>query len=70
VQVGAFPDASSADRVVDRLRRLGFDSYRSERVGNGGSRHRVRVRPGSGLDARALAGTLRKRGFDVWITRE
>jgi DedD protein len=70
VQVGAFPDESSAERVVDRLRRLGFDSYRSERVGNGGSRHRVRVRPGSGLDAQALAGTLRERGFDVWITRE
>lgn len=70
VQVGAFPDAGSADRVVERLRRLGFDSYRSERAGNGGSRHRVRVRPSGGLDAAALAGRLRERGFDVWITRE
>ena len=70
VQVGAFPDAGSAQRVVDRLKRLGFDSYRSERLGNGGSRHRVRVRPGGGRDAQRLAASLRERGFDVWITRE
>jgi cell division septation protein DedD len=70
VQVGAFPDVRSAQRVVDRLKRLGFDSYRSERAGNGGSRHRVRVRPDGVRDAQTLAGSLRERGFDVWITRE
>lgn len=70
VQVGAFADTRATDKVIDRLRAQGFDSYLSRKPAGGRYPHRVRVRPGGGSDANALAAELARRGYDVWITRE
>ncbi len=70
VQVGAFAATPAADKAIARLRAQGFDSYLSKKPAGGRYPHRVRVRPGGGSDANALAAELARRGYDVWITRE
>ena len=70
VQIGAFADTPSADKVIGKLRAQGFDSYLSKKAAGGRYPHRVRVRPAGGANADALAGELARRGYDVWITRE
>ena len=70
VQIGAFADTPSADKVIGKLRAQGFDSYLSKKPAGGRYPHRVRVRPAGGTDADALAAELTRRGYDVWITRE
>ena len=69
VQVGAFPDARSAGALVGQLQAQGFNSYVSSNS-TSSYPHRVRVRPGASGDASELAGELKRRGFDVWVTQE
>ena len=70
VQIGAFGNTRAADKAIGRLRAQGFDSYLSKKPAGGRYPHRVRVRPGGGSNANALAAELARRGYDVWITRE
>ena len=70
VQVGAYSDPARARAVVERLRKLGFDSYLSDKQAEGRYRHRVRVRPDAGRHVASLAQDLEQRGFKVWVTAE
>ncbi len=70
VQVGAFAERSPAEKLQERLRRMGFDAYLSERRPSGKFRFRVRVRPSQVVDAHSLASDLKARHFNVWVTRE
>jgi len=56
VQVGAFADRASADKLVSRLRAHGYDTFVKADSKPGGKRFRVRVGP---VNARARAEELR-----------
>ncbi len=70
VQIASYTDPRSADALVARLRRLGFDSYVSNTSPQGEPRFRVRVRPAPGEDPARIASKLSANGFSVWVTRE
>jgi cell division protein FtsN len=70
VQVASYTDPRSADALVARLRRMGFDSYVSNTSPQGEPRFRVRVRPAPGEDPSRVASKLSENGFGVWVTRE
>jgi cell division protein FtsN len=70
IQVASYTDRRSAEALVTRLRRSGFDSYISHTQPAGETRYRVRVRPSGGLEASDLAGQLQSNGFNTWITTE
>lgn len=70
IQIAAFKDMRSAEALVRRLRRSGFDSYVSSTQPEGEKRFRVRVSPSGGSDIQTLATQLRERGFSIWLTTE
>jgi cell division protein FtsN len=70
IQVASYTDRRSAEALVTRLRRAGFDSYLSHTRPEGEVRYRVRVRPGGGQGASELASELQSSGFSTWITTE
>jgi len=70
VQIAAYRDIRSAEALVRRLRRGGFDSYVSSTRPDGEDRFRVRVSPGGETDIETLASELRERGFPIWVTTE
>jgi cell division septation protein DedD len=70
VQIAAYKDIRSAEALVRRLRRGGFDSYVSRTRPEGEERFRVRVSPSGGSDIETLATQLRERGFSIWVTTE
>jgi DedD protein len=72
VQVGAFADRASADKLVSRLRARGYDTFVKTDTETGGKRFRVRVGP---VNARAraeeLAAKLAKaEKLPTWILDE
>jgi cell division septation protein DedD len=70
VQVASYTDPRSAEALVQRLRRMGFDAYKSKTGTTAGDRFRVRVRPGASEDPTRVASKLASNGFSVWVTRE
>jgi cell division protein FtsN len=70
IQVASYTDRRSAEALVRRLRRSGFDSYLSHTRPVGEVRYRVRVRPSDELGASELAVKLQSTGFSTWITTE
>jgi cell division protein FtsN len=70
IQVASYTDRRSAEALVTRLRRGGFDSYLSHTRPEGQTRYRVRVRPSGELGPAELAGKLQSSGFSTWITTE
>ena len=70
IQVASYTDQRSAEALVTRLRRSGFDSYLSHTKPEGETRYRVRVRPSGDTKPAELAGKLQSSGFSTWITTE
>ena len=72
VQVGAFGDRATAEKLVARLRARGYDSYVKAADESGGSRYRVRVGPVDGrARAEDLAAKLQKgEKLPTWILDE
>jgi cell division protein FtsN len=70
IQVASYTDQRSAEALVTRLRRSGFDSYLSHTKPEGETRYRVRVRPSGDTKPADLAGKLQASGFSTWITTE
>jgi cell division septation protein DedD len=70
VQVASYTDPRSAEALVQRLRRMGFDAYKSKTSTAAGDRFRVRVRPAASEDPSRVASKLAGNGFSVWVTRE
>ncbi len=70
IQVASYTDQRSAEALVTRLRRGGFDSYLSHTKPEGETRYRVRVRPSGDTKPAELAGKLQSSGFSTWITTE
>jgi cell division septation protein DedD len=70
IQIASYTDRRSADALVNRLRKQGFDSFVSTTRAEGTERFRVRVRPAAGRDERQVASDLESRGFSVWVTSE
>lgn len=70
VQVGAFGDSASAERLADELKAKGHDAYVSP--GTGGGRWRVRVGPvPSREQAQGLAKTLKAdEELPTWVVEE
>jgi cell division protein FtsN len=70
IQVASYTDLRSAEALVTRLRRSGFDCYLSHTKPEGETRYRVRVRPSGDTKPAELAGKLQSSGFSTWITTE
>lgn len=72
VQVGAFSEASAAERLANRLRVGGFPVYVAPAVGGDADRWRVRVGPmASREEAERLARRLEsEQQLSTWILRE
>lgn len=69
VQVGAFSDSRSAERLADRLRAKGHPVYVSPGAGSGSSRWRVRVGPVPSRAAAERAAAVLKRDekLPTWV---
>jgi DedD protein len=72
VQVGAFGDKATADKLVARLRAKGYTSYVKSDAEGGGARYRVRVGPVNQRErAEELAAKLAKgEKLPTWILDE
>lgn len=72
VQVGAFADAASAEKLAGTLRRKGFPAFVSPSTGDGGARWRVRVGPMASRDeADRTAGRLKaEERLPTWVLEE
>jgi len=72
VQVGAFGDAASAEKLAERLRRKGFPAFVSPSTGASGARWRVRVGPMSSRDDadRTAARLKTEERLPTWVTEE
>jgi len=72
VQVGAFGDAASAEKLAETLRRKGFPAFVSPSTGASGARWRVRVGPMSAReDADRTAARLKtEERLPTWVTEE
>jgi DedD protein len=71
VQVGAFGDRASADKLVARLRSRGYDSYVKADSEGGAKRYRVRVGPvNARTRAEELAAKLKGEKLPTWILDE
>ena len=72
VQVGAFSDNESAERLAGNLRKKGFDVYVSAGAKRGQARWRVRVGPFPNRnEAERAAGRLKKNeNLPTWVLDE
>ena len=72
VQVGAFGDAASAEKLAGRLRRKGFPAFVSPSTGDAGGRWRVRVGPmASREEADRTAARLKtEERLPTWVVEE
>ena len=72
VQVGAFGDAASAEKLAETLRRKGFPAFVSPSTGASGARWRVRVGPMSSRDDadRTAARLKTEERLPTWVTEE
>ena len=72
VQVGAFGDSATAEKLVARLKAKGYPSYVKSDTESGGTRYRVRVGPVNARErAEELAAKLAKgEKLPTWILDE
>lgn len=72
VQVGAFGDSASAEKLAEKLRRKGFPAFVSPSTGASGARWRVRVGPMSSRDDadRTAARLKTEERLPTWVTEE
>jgi cell division septation protein DedD len=72
VQVGAFGDAASAEKLAGTLRRKGFPAFVSPSTGDSGARWRVRVGPMSSRDDadRTAARLKSEERLPTWVIEE
>jgi len=72
VQVGAFGDAASAEKLVGTLRRKGFPAFVSPGTGDAGARWRVRVGPMTSRDEadRTAARLKTEERLPTWVIEE
>ncbi len=72
VQVGAFDDAASAEKLAGSLRRKGFPAFVSPSAGDAGARWRVRVGPmPSREEADRTASRLKaEERLPTWVVEE
>jgi DedD protein len=72
VQVGAFGDSATAEKLAARLRAKGYPSYVKSDAESGGTRWRVRVGPVKARErAEELAAKLAKgEKLPTWILDE
>jgi DedD protein len=72
VQVGAFGDAASAEKLAGTLRRKGFPAFVSPSTGDSGARWRVRVGPMTSRDDadRAAARLKTEERLPTWVIEE
>jgi len=69
VQVGAFGDAASAESLVARLQKKGYQAFVSPSAGDAGARWRVRVGPLATREAaeRAAARLKAEERLPTWV---
>jgi DedD protein len=72
VQVGAFGDAASAEKLAGTLRRKGFPAFVSPSTGASGARWRVRVGPMTSRDDadRTAARLKSEERLPTWVIEE
>jgi hypothetical protein len=72
VQVGAFADAASAEKLAGTLRRKGFPAFVSPSTGASGARWRVRVGPMTSRDDadRTAARLKTEERLPTWVIEE
>jgi len=72
VQVGAFGDAASAEKLAATLRRKGFPAFVSPSTGDAGARWRVRVGPlATRPEADRTAARLKaEERLPTWVVEE
>jgi DedD protein len=72
VQVGAFGDAASAEKLAGTLRRKGFPAFVSPSTGASGARWRVRVGPMTSRDDadRTAARLKTEERLPTWVIEE
>jgi hypothetical protein len=72
VQVGAFGDSASAEKLAGTLRRKGFPAFVSPSTGASGARWRVRVGPMSSRDDadRTAARLKTEERLPTWVVEE
>ena len=72
VQVGAFGDAASAEKLAGTLRRKGFPAFVSPSTGDSGARWRVRVGPMTSRDEadRTAARLKSEERLPTWVIEE
>jgi DedD protein len=72
VQVGAFGDAASAQKLSDSLRTQGFRAFVSPSTGEAGQRWRVRVGPmASREEADRVAAKLKSEArLPTWVVED
>ena len=72
VQVGAFGDSASAEKLAGTLRRKGFPAFVSPSTGDAGARWRVRVGPMSSRDEaeRTAARLKAEERLPTWVIEE
>jgi DedD protein len=72
IQVGAFGDSASAEKLAGRLRRKGFPAFVNPGTGDAGARWRVRVGPiASREEADRTAARLKaEERLPTWVVEE
>lgn len=69
VQAGAFTNPGNAERMVSRLRALGYNAYITEVRLNGRLYQRVRIAAASWYDASVMAEDLRRYDIKCFVVR-